>query len=229
MILRARIVAPISRQPIEDGALVIRSGRIQSVGSWHDLRNEPGRVEDLGDVILLPGLINAHCHLDYTDMAGEIPPPTSFTDWIKSILILKQQFTYSDYALSWLNGAKMLLHSGTTTVGDIEAVPTLLPEVWTATPLRVISFIELTGLISRRKPSDIVDEAREFIQMLPKGRSSAGISPHSPYATRPELIRLSGIASRENAWRVTTHVSESVLEFNMFVYRHGEMFEWLKR
>jgi len=76
MILRARFILPISSPPIENGAIVIVGNKIRSVGAWKNLRppaNE--KTLDLGEVILLPGLINAHCHLDYTDMAGQLPPP----------------------------------------------------------------------------------------------------------------------------------------------------------
>ena len=85
----------------------------------------------------MPGLINAHCHLDYTHMAGLFPPRKSFCDWIKLITTEKGLWTRSDFVKSWIEGADMLVHSGTTTVADIEALPELLPEVWNATPLRV--------------------------------------------------------------------------------------------
>jgi len=111
------------------------------------------KVLDLGEVILLPGLVNAHCHLDYTGMAGEFLPPKSFTDWIKLITAAKGGWTYSDFAQSWLNGAQMLLRNGTTTVADFENVPELLPEVWNATPLRVFSFLEMTGVKAAATPA----------------------------------------------------------------------------
>ena len=92
--------------------------------------------------MILPGLINAHCHLDYTGLAGQIPPPRTFTDWIKSIMTAKAGLSYTEYATAWLRGARELLESGVTTVADIEAVPELLPEVMESTPLRVISFLD---------------------------------------------------------------------------------------
>src|SRR5438046_800299 len=129
MILRARIVLPISQPPIEDGAVVIDGPRIVSVARWSDVEVAAEQnVIDLGDVILLPGLINAHCHLDYTDMAGQISSPGVFSNWIKAIMALKAGWSYADFAQSWLRGAHMLLRTGTTTVADIEAVPELLPE-----------------------------------------------------------------------------------------------------
>src|SRR5689334_10769504 len=129
MILRSRIVAPIARAPIENGAVLVSENRIQRVGRWKDLAAEnAGEIIDLGDAALLPGLVNAHCHLDYTDMAGTVPPQKSFTDWIKLMLAAKAEWNYSEFAASWLRGARMLVRSGTTTVADFEAVPELLSE-----------------------------------------------------------------------------------------------------
>jgi cytosine/adenosine deaminase-related metal-dependent hydrolase len=163
MILRARSVLPVARPPIDDGLVFVAQGVIRAAGPRKDLHPHlAGREDDLGAVTLLPGLINAHCHLDYTDMAGMIPPPHSFTDWIKSITALKAEWSYTEFADSWLQGARMLLRSGITTVGDVEAAPELLPDVWPATPLRVRSFLEMTGVRSRRQPRQILQEALDL-------------------------------------------------------------------
>ena len=57
---------------------------IKAVGAWKDLKQGARQVLDLGDSILLPGLVNAHCHLDYTNMAGQLQPPKVFTDWAQA-------------------------------------------------------------------------------------------------------------------------------------------------
>jgi cytosine/adenosine deaminase-related metal-dependent hydrolase len=231
MILRARAILPVSRPPIENGAVVISGNTIRAVGSWPDLRARPDEeILDLGEVVLLPGLVNAHCHLDYTDMAGEFLPPKSFTDWIKLITAAKGGWTYSDFAQSWLNGAQMLLRHGTTTVADFENVPELLPEVWSATTLRVLSFLEMTGVKSRRDPGAILDEAVERINSLGKfPRSAASLAPHAPYSTVPDLLRLTAATARRRGWRLATHVAESVEESEMFHHARGVMFDWLAR
>ena len=230
MLLRARVVLPITRPPLADGAVWLSGNRIRAVGRRRDLTVPSGEpAVDLGDTILLPGLINAHCHLDYTDMAGEIAPARLFTDWIKTITTAKSGMIYADFAQSWMRGAQMLLRTGTTTVADIESVPELLPELWQATPLRVFSFLELTGVKSRREPRLILDDAARKIESLPASRGGAGLSPHAPYSTTPELLRLSAATARDKGWRLVTHVAESDQEFEMFMHARGEMFDWLKR
>ncbi len=228
MILRARIVFPVSRPVIRDGAVVVSGNRITAVGPWPEIAAEfPEPPMDLGEVILFPGLINAHCHLDYTAMTG-LPEPRHFSDWIKSLLVLKAQASYTDYADSWLAGAKMLAQNGCTTVADIEAVPELLPDVWSSTPLRVCSFLEMTGVKSRRSPQEIVEEAAAKVESLSPRRGLAGLSPHALYSTSPPLLTQSARVAREKGWRVTMHVAESAEEFEMYMHGRGVMYQWLK-
>jgi cytosine/adenosine deaminase-related metal-dependent hydrolase len=232
VILRARTVLPISQPPIENGAVIVSGNKIRAVGSWPDLESQSRaeeKVLDLGEVILMPGLVNAHCHLDYTDMAGQLPPPKTFTDWIPLITAAKSAWGFSEYAHSWLHGAHMLLKTGTTTVADIEALPDLLPEVWDATPLRVFSFLEMTGIRTKRDPEEILREAVEKIDSLTHSRCRALLSPHAPYSTLPELLGSSSEIARKKSWPITTHVGESEQEFDMFMHARGKMFDWLKR
>src|ERR1035438_8844656 len=120
LLLRARVVLPVSQPPIREGAVLVSGKRISAVGSWRELSaNPPSQAVDLGEAVLMLGLVNAHCHLDYTDMAGQFAPPKVFADWLKLITEAKSGWSYSDYAQSWLNGAQMLVRTGTTSVADI--------------------------------------------------------------------------------------------------------------
>lgn len=230
MILRAKAILPITAPPIEDGAVFVAGNKIRAVSAWKNLRPHlREKARDLGDVILLPGLVNAHCHLDYSDMAGELPPPKKFTDWIAGIMAFKSAWGYSDYAQSWLRGAHQLLKTGTTTVGDIESMPDLLPEVWDATPLRVFSFLEMTGIKARRAPKEILREAAEKIYSLHHPFNRAWLSPHAPYSTLPELLQRAARLAQKQNWRISVHVAESTQEFEMFQNANGEMHEWLGR
>jgi aminodeoxyfutalosine deaminase len=230
LLLRARVVLPVSQPPIREGAVLVSGNRIAAVGRWRDASvHRRNKIVDLGEAIIMPGLVNAHCHLDYTNMAGQFPPPKVFAEWLKLITEAKAGWNYSDFAESWLNGARMLVRTGTTSVADIEAVPELLPEAWGGTPLRVFSFLEMIGIKSHRQPSAIVRDAVERIDALKGFRGRPGLSPHAPYSTVPELMRLSAQAARRRRWRLTTHLAESAMEFEMFTRGRGEMFDWLQR
>src|ERR1035441_10341832 len=119
VLLRARVVLPLSHPPIREGAVLVSGKRITAVGRWRDLSaDRRSKTVDLGEAVLMPGLVNAHCHLDYTDMAGQFAPPKGFADWLKLITEGKSGWSYSDYAQSWLNGAHMLVRTGTTSVAE---------------------------------------------------------------------------------------------------------------
>lgn len=120
----------------------------------------------------------------------------------------------------------MLQETGTTTVADIEAVPQLLPAVWKKTPLRVLSFLEMTGVASPRPPRKILAEVLRKISEL-RSNGLSGLSPHALYSTVPELLRLTAMRARKLP--VTMHVAESEEEMEMYAKRRGPLFEWLSR
>ncbi len=230
MILRARTIVPVSRPRIDDGAICISGDRIAWVGRYAEVPAEYRASEetDLGEVILLPGLVNAHCHLDYTGMAGQIARPKSFTTWIQAMVALKASWGLEEFSASWQRGAKMLLRTGTTTVADIEAVPELIPGAWQTTPLRVISFRELMNVKNRQPVADLVERAVNDWLGVPNAHGRLGLSPHAPYTTSAGLLELAAREAHRRKWRLTTHVAESEEEFEMYMYRQGAMFNWLK-
>ncbi|MGZ5544015.1 MAG: amidohydrolase family protein [Limisphaerales bacterium] len=226
MILRARIVMPISSPAIEDGAVWVKGARIVRVGKWSEFKATRKKVFDLGEVVLLPGLVNAHCHLDYTNLAIR-RGNKSFAEWAREIIRRKNEWSIDDYRKSWVRGARMLEDTGTTTIGDIEAVPELLPWAWRQTRLRVCSFLEMTGVASGHAPKRIVGDAMAKIAKLKSGKDYTGLSPHALYSTVPQLLKLT--AARSKKVRITMHVAESEDELEMYRDRKGTLFEWLSK
>ena len=81
------------------GAVAVAGDRIAAVGRFDEIRALGGSVIDLGEVIILPGLINAHCHLDFTSLRGSIRPRRSFADWILQINKLRRHLSDEDFLL----------------------------------------------------------------------------------------------------------------------------------
>src|SRR5260370_2565301 len=102
MIIRARAVVTREGRPIENGAVAVSRNRIIDVGKFPEIsaRHSGQTLVDLGEQALLPGLINAHCHLDYTCLRGKIPPKKSFADWIRAINAEKAKLSRKDYLAS---------------------------------------------------------------------------------------------------------------------------------
>jgi cytosine/adenosine deaminase-related metal-dependent hydrolase len=123
----------------------------------------------------------------------------------------------------------MLLSSGTTTIADTESVPELPPESWKSTPLRLISFFEITGVKSQRRADDLVREALDWIDRWPRDdRKEAGLSPHALYSTVPELMRKSAMVARDAGLLLSVHLAESEAEYAMFADAKGPFHDWLK-
>src|SRR5262245_31561802 len=120
MIVRARVVVTMDGPPIENGAVAISGDRIIDVGKFAEVskRHSNQEVVDLGEQALLPGLINAHCHLDYTCLRGKISRQKSFTDWIRAINTEKAKLSPDDYVQSINEGFAEAKRFGTTTIAN---------------------------------------------------------------------------------------------------------------
>src|ERR1017187_6130886 len=124
MILRAKCVLPMDQPLIEDGAVAIEGDTIVAVGKAAEIRAaHGGEVRDLGERVLAPGLINAHCHLDYTRLRGEGEFRGSFIEWILRMVIAKQLHPEKEFIGGIQRGIDMLARSGTTTIVNIESFP----------------------------------------------------------------------------------------------------------
>src|SRR5216110_944147 len=117
MIIRARTVVTMDSAPIGNGAVAVSENRIADVGKFDEIKTRnAGEVLDLGEQALLPGLINAHCHLDYTCLRGKISPQKSFAGWIRAVNAEKAKLSPKDYLASINEGFAEAKRFGTTTV-----------------------------------------------------------------------------------------------------------------
>ena len=211
-ILRAAWVAPISRPPIENGEVVIEGDRIVAVrpataeiGGW---------VDDFGEAVLLPGLVNVHTHLDYTVMRGLLED-MEFFPWIRELTARAVNLTREDWLASAAWGAAEALAGGVTAIGDctfssaafegardLGLSGTIYQEVFGADDVRTVDEIvsELSVKVDRMRS----DSAGSRLRI--------GISPHAPYTVRPALFRrLAEYAQTQNL-QVCIHTAESQAE-----------------
>lgn len=232
MIIRARLVVTMDGPPIENGAVRVREERIVEVGNFSELTGAD-QIIDLGDHILLPGLINAHCHLDYTCLRGKIPPPQSFTDWIHAINAEKAKLSAEDYLASIKTGFADAEQSGTTTIANLTAFPELIGQI--KAPIRTCWFAEmidvrrgpensaaLSSQVSKR--NEIVDRAFESLKTI----DDKGFAPHAPFTASANLYRCSEEFARCENMLLTTHLAESREEMQMFRDADGPLYDFLR-
>jgi cytosine/adenosine deaminase-related metal-dependent hydrolase len=222
MIIRARTVLPMLGPAIDDGAVAVEGNKIADVGRYADLSKRYGGIAlDLGEQVLLPGLINAHCHLDYTMLRGKIAPQNSFADWIRAINAQKAKLTEQDYIDSIKAGFAETVRFGTTAIANLAAFPNLAGAI--DEPIRTWWFGELIDVRNPDRADQIADEAAASL----KSKKHWGLAPHAPFTASPRLYaRCEEIARNENV-RLTTHLSESLEEMQMSCNRSGPLLEFL--
>jgi len=220
--LRARILFPVSSPPVENGMVCVEQGKIISWGKW-DGRD----ATDLGESILMPGLINAHCHLDYSVMRGAILSNASFSQWIRRINELKRTLSDDDYLASIAAGFDELARHGTTSVFNIESFPELMVRM-PPPPIRTWWFYEMMDVRNRIHTEDVVAGAFRFFENREDWPGGFGLSPHAPYTTSPDLYRLARFCSEKYQMPFMTHLAESDEEFEMFRNARGPLYGFLE-
>src|SRR5207249_8688323 len=108
----------------------------------------------LGEQALLPGLINAHCHLDYTCLRGKIPSQKSFADWIRAINAEKAKLTADDYVASITEGFAEAKRLGTTTIANLTAFPESISQIREA--IHTWCFAELIDVPAPGRANELV-------------------------------------------------------------------------
>jgi cytosine/adenosine deaminase-related metal-dependent hydrolase len=227
MLYLADSVLPVASPPIAYGAVRVEGPEIVAMGRVVDLPPLPGeQVVDLGASTLLPGLINAHCHLDFTRFKGSLNPKQGFTEWIKTINALRRSFSNEDYIDSISEGFHQLIENGTTTVANIESFPELLPQL-PVPPLRTWWFLELIDVRSRIDEDETLLGALSFFESHSEWLGGFGLSPHAPYTASIDLYRLARTCGEKYKMLSTTHISESVEEHEMFSHGRGPLHDFL--
>jgi cytosine/adenosine deaminase-related metal-dependent hydrolase len=227
MIIRARNVVTMDGPPIENGAVAVSRDRIIDVGRFDEVMvRNTGESIDLGEQALLPGLINTHCHLDYTCLRGKIAPQKSFTDWIRAINAEKSELSPNEYLASINDGFGKAKTFGTTSMANLTAFPELISQV--QPPIRTWWFAELIDIRAPERANQMVDAATESIGRAQSPGAAGGLAPHALFTASKDLFRrCEEIAQREHIL-LTTHLAESCEEMEMFRNGSGPLHQFLK-
>ncbi len=209
--LQARVVFPVDRPPFEHGFVTIEGKRIVGVGTDAGA-NE---VIDLGPVALLPGLVNAHTHLEFSHLGQPLGKPgISLPEWIRLVIADRARGDRPEHGPLLGLGESMRL--GVTTIGNIatQAPPSF--------PMCVTHFHEVIGF-SRARAESAMKALVDQIGYDPSGRRSRagtlgirhGISPHSPYTVSPKLLWELILRAQQYKMPVAMHVAESREELEL--------------
>ena len=205
---RAEWVLPIAGPPIRSGWVTVDQGRIVAAGREAAAGGE--RRIDVGRAALMPGLVNAHTHLELSHLHDRVSPAGEFISWIQQVIVLQRGRSDPEAPeiLAAIGHAiDDAVRCGTALVGDISnTLVTFGPLAGSA--LAAVVFHELIRF-NTTDPQGVVDEARRAIDALPATASvRASLAAHAPYSVAPLVLR--AIKDAVGAGRPrSVHLSES--------------------
>lgn len=227
-VYRARWVLPVTSPPVREGAVAVEEGRIAWVGPARDA--PVGESRDLGDALLLPGLVNAHTHLELTALRGTVPD-LPFAQWIATLQRAKTSVMtpplYHDAAL--LGIAEGLL-AGITTYADTCDSGVAI-DAMVQMGVRGIMYQEVFG----PHPDDCDQSVRELRAKLAAHAPKAtplvrlGVSPHAPYTVSDALFEAIRDLTSDEGLPVAVHTAESAEEDAFVVEGSGPFAEAHRR
>lgn len=228
--LLARWVFPVDQPPIERGIIEFVDGIISAV---EPLNGQPdSETVDLGNTAIIPGLVNAHAHLEFSSLDSPIEPVLPFTDWIGRLLAHRRERTGSIDKFIHA-GVHEAAAAGTSLVGDIvtgDWSPGSVPE----DGLSVVAFRELIGLLPDQLAPQLELAKQHIADCRAADESGHGsllpaVSPHAPYSVSPDLFHgLVDLARREEV-PLCIHLAETQAELELLKSGSGEFFDMLTR
>ena len=227
MIFRARYALTPGVRLVENAALEVRGGRVVSLRAAPS--PGPSPAVDLGDVLLLPGLINAHTHLELTCLQGQVPFRGSFASWVETLIASAPRNQSEQRARESIrDGISRCLAAGVTTVGDIAYGRRQIEEL-ASSPLRAVCFMETLGFGPARAAAlPRLSAQLEGVESSPPSHW-VGVSPHAPYSTDEgvygELVAL----ATQRGWPLCTHLAETREEVEFLESGTGPLGELLAR
>lgn len=210
----ARWILPIVAPPISDGVITIESDRIAYAGPMPEGEGlRPDDVIDLGPVAILPGLVNAHTHLELSWMGGLVPPAPRMTDWVRRLLQVRLEAGRDDPGAiaSAIDAAQ---RCGTAVVGDVSN-SLASHELLAQSRLQGVVFHELVGFAGDGA-SDVVAAARDRVDRLGDAPNiRVYLAPHAPYSVSVALFDAIHREMERSDGPCSIHVAESAEEIDL--------------
>jgi cytosine/adenosine deaminase-related metal-dependent hydrolase len=236
-VFRAAWILPITSRPIRNGWVSTHDGLVVSVGGPGDgegrSMDAEARRDDLGEVAILPALVNAHTHLELSWLRGRIPPASTFLGWVSAMM--RERLQSADgrdqaYVRSAMSAAlEEMKASGTGLAGDISNTLAHLDALGES-GIEGVVFHELIKFRATGAEAYVDDACRR----IESARAGAGwrlaLAPHAPYSVAPSVLRaLTEARARLREPRMSVHAAESPEEVEFIGRGTGGWPDVLKR
>lgn len=189
-LLTSSWVVPVDRPPIREGRVAVDGDRIVWLGPPGAPDEPSGALVDLGPGVILPGLVNAHCHLELSYLQGRIPLPRPYVGWVRDVVAARGSETPNVVRAGAERAIRQLLEAGTAAVGDVSNELAHL-DLLAASGLRSVVFHELIGWDPGRAES-VLAAAEGRLAELPRDLPARGVevrlAAHAPHSVSPALL-----------------------------------------
>lgn len=228
LLIRAKYIVTMvpGDPPIRDGAVRIEDGKIVAADRAPNMKVDPDEPTFfLPNAVLLPGMVNAHTHLELTHLHGRIGNTPRMLDWFKKLIhLLREDQAGPPTPEGVALGIRMSLAAGVTCVGDACRL-NLHGEQMPNAPIRRVCFIEAAGLGEHgRKAADGLEPRLNAYPLDPL--TTLGVTPHAPYSTSKELYRHCIELSRRRGLLCSTHFAETFEELQLLRDGTGDFIEF---
>jgi cytosine/adenosine deaminase-related metal-dependent hydrolase len=205
-------VLPIAGPPIRDGWVIVDRGRVVALGHPPV---EQGSGRDLGRVAIMPGLVNAHTHLELSYLRDQVPPAAQFVSWIRAVMAARRQRPdpgSAEIVLAVDAAIAEAVRCGTAVVGDISNTLISFGSL-TGSDLAGVVFYELIRF-NAPDPLELVEQAsRRLDALVATGRLRTSLAAHAPYSVAPLVLRgIRDEVDRRPSARCSVHLCESAEE-----------------
>jgi 5-methylthioadenosine/S-adenosylhomocysteine deaminase len=207
----ARWVLPVSAPPIHDGCVTVSKGRIVYVGPMSAAPTVEMRT--FGNGILMPGLVNAHTHLELTAMRGFLED-LPFRPWVLRLTKARAEVLNRDRMLaSAIVAIAEGLQAGITTFADTSSSGAG-HEALRTTGARGIVYQEVFGPHADQCDESMAELVRNVAELRRADTAlvKTGVSPHAPYTVSDALFRAVAEYARAEELQVAVHIAESEAE-----------------
>lgn len=223
-ILKVRWVLNPEQPPLENMAITEQNGQIL------DIRPVRASASDILPILLIPPLVNAHTHLEFSSLTEPIRPAQPFQDWITAVIQWRRGVDASNRECI-AKGLAESRQSGVTVVGEITTTqPVARNDV--ANDSTVISFREIIGLRQEQIPELFrvaTEHLAQHAAIQRDNRVVGGISPHAPYTVHSDLFEsLIELAVSRDAV-VAMHLAETTDELELLQDGSGRFVDFHKR
>ena len=220
-IYTARYILPVTSPVQSDGAIAVNDGFISHVGARAEVEAaapDGTPVHDLGNSVILPGLVNAHTHLELSWLGAEKLPLGDYVDWLRALLERRERSDATRAAEAAEQAIRFVVDRGTVAVGDVGNEGWIAPLV-ARSPLYGVLFHELYGLDANEAETTLARAAEKLEHLAADDdvvaagdRLCLALTPHAPHTTSTPLLRaLAGRAAAADE-PLSIHVSESNAE-----------------